>query len=279
HLAASVVILLSVIFLVESVITILSAYAPYNPYVLVSTTGTNTNRLTLACYAAANIDYSIYKLNQYYNQLVREVFIGERELSRCFSIFGYQFCPGLMDWLKIKGYYSLFQQVMRAQMLGDMIVNLQLALSIQLQLLTLIDKNALSLLLPLGILLRVLPITRGIGGLMIASAIGFYFIFPLVYYVALQIPAGEIIERTTIPAQVCYPSFSGAISLYESYLSSYSVTFSVIDVALDFIAQLRIFEWIIPFIALSITAIFIRYVSSLLGSDSSELFSMIYKIT
>ncbi|MCX8166394.1 MAG: hypothetical protein N3E37_00890 [Candidatus Micrarchaeota archaeon] len=279
QLVASFVILLTIVFLVETSINIITPYInAFNPH-LRPIVGP-VQKYSLACFAAANIDYALYKLNIYYNQLIREVFQGERELSRCFSIFGFQFCPGLMDYLTGSSrYYNIFQRVIRAHMLGDMAINLQISLAAQMQLLRLINYTSLSILLPYGIALRILPITRGIGGLMLATAIGFYFVFPLAYFVALEIPAGELVERTTIPGQVCYPSFAGVISTYESWMSSFLTTFSIIDVMTDFIAQLRIFEWIIPFVALAVTAIFIRFTAPLLGSDSVELFSVINKLT
>jgi heme/copper-type cytochrome/quinol oxidase subunit 2 len=42
-----------------------------------------------------------------------------------------------------------------------------------------IDSVAFNLLLPIGVLLRVAPFTRGIGSAMIAIAVGFYLVYPL----------------------------------------------------------------------------------------------------
>jgi hypothetical protein len=46
-------------------------------------------------------------------------------------------------------------------------------------------QTMLTLFLPIGIICRAFPLTRGIGNTLIAVAIGFYFVFPLSYYLVL----------------------------------------------------------------------------------------------
>lgn len=271
---ASIMIILLCIWLVNEISKSIS-YKPSNVINMVA----GTADYSLACAAASNIGYSLCKLNFYYMEIEKEVYRDERILSKCFSIFGFQICPGLMDLFSGGSkYYNINARVSRNHMLGEIILNLQISLAVQQQLLLLIHNNALAWFLPLGIVLRILPFTRGIGGLLIATAVGFFFVFPIAYLIALQIPVSEQIGKGIIPGQICYPSMHGAVVMIQDYMSLVTSSLSIGESATEFIGRLRIVEWILPFVALSITAIFIRYVAPILGGDSGELFSVISKL-
>ncbi len=55
--------------------------------------------------------------------------------------------------------------------------------------LELIEQTAFNILLPLGLVLRVFPITRDAGSFIIAVAFGFYIVFPLTYVMASEVVA------------------------------------------------------------------------------------------
>jgi hypothetical protein len=57
------------------------------------------------------------------------------------------------------------------------------ALSFQRALLRFFAESALTTFLPLGVVLRIFPPTRGAGGMLIAMAFSFFFVFPFVYLV------------------------------------------------------------------------------------------------
>lgn len=275
HAVASVMIILFSVWMVGEV----SKGINYSPSGAMGINLVAGNKYSPSCAAAANIGYGLCKLNYYFIEIQKEVMRDERTLSECFSFYVFQFCPGLMDMLSFSNhYYHINSRVSRGHMLAEIILNLQVSLSVQKEILLTIHNSALSLFLPFGILLRVLPFTRGIGGLLIAIAIGFFFVFPVAYLIALEIPASEQVGQGLLPAQLCYPSMSGAIQMIQDDLSVVSSTFSIIESATDFIGRLRLIEWILPFVALSITVIFIRYSAPILGSDSGELLSVVSKL-
>jgi hypothetical protein len=57
------------------------------------------------------------------------------------------------------------------------------ALSFQRALLRFFEESALTVFLPLGVVLRIFPPTRGAGGMLIALAFSFFFVFPLTYLI------------------------------------------------------------------------------------------------
>ncbi|MBI4399551.1 hypothetical protein HY570_02270 [Candidatus Micrarchaeota archaeon] len=119
---------------------------------------------------------------------------------------------------------------------GYKITQLRVALNAELLLLDFVERGMLGLFLPLGILLRMAPITRGLGGLMIASAIGMYFIFPIFYVLGSSATA---VGGGSTGQQIGFD-----------------------------LAVLQIDVFFTPFIALVVAVVFIRAVGPILGGDT-----------
>jgi len=170
-------------------------------------------------------------------------------------------------------------------LLGDQITQLLVSLHAQYVLMGYIAENMLNVFLPLGLLLRVFPITRGVGGMLIATAIGFYFVFPTLYIIndptfVKAPPAAEQGTGTTTAA--CFQTFSGVTSAVAEIqlgggIGGAASSLSISDIA-NTVAQLRIEVMFFPFIAFAITIIFIRSAAPILGGEAGDLIRMASKV-
>lgn len=149
-----------------------------------------------------------------------------------------------------------------------------------------IKNNMLSFFMPLGLLFRSFFFTRGIGAFLIAMAVGFYYIYPVVY---ILIDPGFVKPNFTAPAKppefqspMCFPTFSGlSYSVYSS-LSSSATSSGSSGMSLE---QLRsdvssVYSSVLlqPFIAFAITIVFVRYMIIVLGGDTMDLLRAVGKV-
>ena len=99
---------------------------------------------------------------------------------------------------------------------------------IQKHLLLLIQQVALTIFLPIGIVLRAFPLTRGAGNTFIALSIGAYFVYPLGYSILLMIsttPEGfqnkcgvSVQQGVPSPAEGCVAAFGKSTLLSSALL-------------------------------------------------------------
>lgn len=147
----------------------------------------------------------------------------------------------------------------------------------QIELLKFTKVAMLTVFLPVGLILRTFPLTRGAGGLLIAIAIGFFFVFPVSYIVVLAgIDYNSFCEITEedIPEELkqatCYTSPSdivfqksqahAALGWIDRFVMRLQNTFIII--------VLGIYSMVYAFI---ITLTFIRATSLFFGSDLAEI--------
>jgi len=221
------------------------------------------------------IQENIYEIDTAYNDIYQKNFKMEARTAACYVLFGTPvFCGSWnLDWWK---------RVEQAHLLGDKIVPLQVALHGQYALATYIANNMLGVFLPLGIIFRIFPLTRGVGGLFIAIAIGFYFVFPIM---------SVILDPTFVKAQgrpsavmqdpdACYVGFRGVSVLINSIPQneedSIVVDYNNYSQAL---ARLTVKIMFYPFVALALALIFVRAAAPLLGGDTGEIMRMVAKLT
>ena len=200
----------------------------------------------------------------------------ERLASTCFSLIGIPVYCG--DW----SWHSMVEQ---NHLVGYKIIPLLTNLYGQEALIDYIGNNMLAVFLPLGIILRAFPIFRGVGGLFIAIAIGFYFVFPVLYlindptFVKIVIPLNN---NYVDPTAQCYNGFKGSATIVNTppYPSAGGSSFFGIACtnAEDLIVQVTVNLLFYPFVALAITLIFIRTVAPILGGESGELMRMVSRL-
>lgn len=217
---------------------------------------------------------NIYNLDSLYNGIYKSNEGIEKAASACYLLFGMNVYCGSWD-------IGVHQQVEQAHLLGEKIVPLQVALHGQYALATYIANNMLSVFLPLGIILRIFPITRGVGGLLIAIAIGFYFVFPL-SFVMLDPSFVKVEGRPSATLQdptMCYPGFKGSAVLINSVTAGQLVaTFESYAAAGDLLSQLTVKIMFYPFVAFALALIFIRAAAPALGGDTGEIMRMVAKL-
>lgn len=162
---------------------------------------------------------------------------------------------------------------------------------VQLRVLDYIYITMLQLYLPLGLVLRAFPLTRGAGAFLIAAALGFFFVFPLTYMIIISLPGatysscgdslGMEIQRQNeqyreYGNRICpdYTIADSEIAVYETKEGFASGPLGWLDLA-DRIRDRMVFivlqSFFYPIIALTIAFTFIRQTSTLFGADIAEL--------
>ncbi len=142
----------------------------------------------------------------------------------------------------------------------------------------LFEATMLTMFLPAGLILRSFPISRGLGGLLIAIAIGCYFIFPMSFIaaVAMQgdtsayctaIPADEVISAET----VCPDDMTSFFIHGQEFIRNVPKFTSLVTAMGQNIAALYMQAMFYTLVALIITFTFIRSTASLFAADLQEL--------
>jgi hypothetical protein len=197
--------------------------------------------------------------------------------SLCIFVWGVQAYCG--DWDN-----ALHAEMESAHLLANKVVPIAIGLHAQYSFITYIARNMLSVFLPLGILLRIFPGIRGIGALLIAISIGFFFVFPISYL--LLDPATsrpnpqELLPSFSDQFPRCFNTFSGSVSMITQ-LHSVAQKFSAAPDASELgqeIAKLYIEAFLIPLVSLAITLLFIHNAAILLGGDSGEIMHFVAKV-
>jgi len=157
------------------------------------------------------------------------------------------------------------------------VVFLLLANYFQRHLLIFIFQTMFTVFLPIGIILRTLPVTRGFGGFLISVSIGLYLVYPLSYSAMLlttrQMEAGEcqlsIRESELRGIQITDPA---------SFSYHKGIADRLLDTVLD---DLNVFRNVMPFflfrsflfplVALTLVFTFVRATSAFFGADIAEM--------
>ena len=220
----------------------------------------------------------ITALDKIYGDIVKKNKDKEIYTSTCFSLFSVPVYCG--DWD-----IAVHQKVEQAHLLAAKIVGLLIPLHAQYALAGYIENNMLSVFLPLGLILRILPITRGVGALFISVAVGFFFIWPTFFI--LTDPTFVHVGETESPSQerqegACFTGFKGTSILLSSVIGENSEagageSFGLSDPG-QLVFQLGVTAQFYPFVSLVITLVFIRVLTPLLGGEMGDLTRMISRL-
>ncbi len=174
---------------------------------------------------------------------------------------------------------SWHREVETYRLLNNFITNLLIGMNTLIITTQYIKNNMLTFFLPLGLVLRSVYFTRGIGAFFMAMAIGFYFVFPALYILTdpgfvkptFSAPAAQ----AAAPPPLCYPTFSSVTySIYSSTTagspSGGSSTLSLEQLRSD-VGSIYASIIIQPFIIFGITIVFIRYLTNILGGESQDI--------
>ncbi|HIH22943.1 TPA: hypothetical protein HA238_04400 [Candidatus Micrarchaeota archaeon] len=177
-------------------------------------------------------------------------------------------------------------------------------LNLNIQLLSFFAQNGLAMFFPIGLVLRSFFATRRIGGFLIAFAIGFYAFYPLFILafpnpdaeVALSVssfasfnnnsayavvPLLDLNNNYAIASKIDNMSFSSALGNASGNTSSNNTSAGVVGIDLtgdisfslqksaNAVSKLLFYSVIAPLISLLITIVFIKELTSVLGSEFS----------
>jgi hypothetical protein len=144
----------------------------------------------------------------------------------------------------------------------------------------------LTVILPVGILLRIFPVFRGIGALFISIAIGFYFIFPIAYILldptTVRPDASSIVDAPSVELpDACFSSFSGYVSMITqtqvNQPSAYQQAGDPTAVGTE-LAKMQMETFFYPLTALASALLFIASATPLLGGDSGQILHFLSKV-
>lgn len=199
-----------------------------------------------------------------------------------FSVLGFPVIQG--------GYFSdLYNKIESYRIIVDVTTNILVATNAIAVFATYLKNNMLAVFLPLGLMLRSLHFTRGIGAFFIAIALSFYFLFPLVYIVtdpAYVKPASYQLPKVpALPVSFqCYPTFTGVVRQLSAPLNAQALGGGGANekISLDEVRSNlgKVYLGIVlhPFIAFCITLMFARQFMYLLGGESQDLLRLASKV-
>ena len=198
----------------------------------------------------------------------------EKSLSMCYMLFGAPVWCNSWD-------LSQHQKVEENHLLAAKIVGLLMPLHAQYTLAEYLQQNMLAIFLPAGLVLRIFPFTRGVGGLFIAIAIGFFFVFPTFFVLTdssyVKADAQAVSDNT---AGMCFTGFKGAAvlqGLANSQAANTQGSLANMN-ATERLYEITIGTLFYPFVALVLTLIFVRAMTPLLGGDLGELMKMVARL-
>ena len=218
------------------------------------------------------VQEKITALDKAYDNVFNSNMAQERLESLCISLFGAPvYC---WSWN-----LELHQKVEEAHLVATKIVSLLVPLHAQYSLAEYLQRNMLAIFLPAGLVLRVFPLTRGVGGLFIAIAIGFFFVFPT--FIVLTDPTFVKVDEVQKDQQAgkCFTGFTGSAVLLAS-IDTGSMQQSAIATAsgAELVYQLTVGALFYPFVSLVLTLMFIRAATPLLGGDTGEIMRMVSRL-
>ncbi len=162
------------------------------------------------------------------------------------------------------------------------IIQVLMIVYFQESILSFIQQKMFSVLLPLGVFLRIFPITRGAGGLIIALAIGFFFVYPTIFaFVARMTEEQAAMEAALSTARAstvginfeqfsaCEHDFEDAAKTAEEQANPAVV--AKVNQFHSFLPPIILKAVFYPMIIFAVTISFIRIAAPLLGSDISEV--------
>ncbi len=228
----------------------------------------------IRCHLQEKIEYTESLYNQAW--LLNK----DTEPLTTYSLYLFNIPVYVWDWNT-----ELHSQMESAHYIANKLTPIGISLHAQFMFAEYLAQNMLTVFLPLGLLLRIFPILRGLGSLMVAMAIGFFFVFPIAYI--LMDPTTVRPDPTTLipavdntKANVCYTSFSGMVSTYTQVAPKAASDASTLDLGQvgAEMAKLQIEAFFYPLAALACALLFITIATPILGGDSGEIMHFMSKV-
>ncbi len=175
--------------------------------------------------------------------------------------------------------FLLYQKMALAQYLANNYTWLALALYFQINFLKWIETSMFTVYLPIGIVLRIFPWTRGAGALLIALAIGLYIVYPLMFIVVIansgSAPEGCSPVPMTVQKSLCATEPSSFVELIQSAKAEASLGSGSLGGGAS---SMIVFGYFYPISVLVIVFAFVRSIAPFLGADIAEMGRGLFKI-
>ncbi|MCX6778274.1 MAG: hypothetical protein NT157_05325 [Candidatus Micrarchaeota archaeon] len=144
----------------------------------------------------------------------------------------------------------------------------------QIHLLDFISYATVGFLLPLGVVLRILPFTRGLGSFFIALTLGLYFVYPAMYVFLLTVmPKADCALKVEPYDDRCLDNpvaLSAAMGEMKSE-TNYNIFVAMYNHVQNEVSLLMLQGFIYPLVNLTVTFTFVRALMQLMGLDMSEV--------
>ncbi len=183
-------------------------------------------------------------------------------------------------------FIPMWKSLMTSIMHAEDVLWLSISVYFQINFLQWIEASMVSVYLPIGILLRSIPFTRGGGAAIMALAISLYFVYPflltMMFFngpplpaecsVNIQTPEGGGSQAASTPPKVC-PNDPTAVEAYfggsGGGAGGSSSAMQKLDVS-GFDA-VRMYAYYFPFVAFIGTVLFARALAQMLGGNISDI--------
>lgn len=205
------------------------------------------------------------------------------KISMSLSVIGNQI-PIPLSPLFASTWKSLMLSIMRA----EDVMWLSIATYFQINFLQWVEASMVSVYLPIGILLRAVPFTRGGGAAIMSIAISLYFVYPflltMMFFngpplppecsVSVDVEPGGGSTPTTKPPKVC-PNDPTAVEAYfggsQGSTGAGGVATSPQAMDVSGFDAVRMYAYYFPFVAFIGTVLFARALAQLLGGNISDI--------
>ena len=232
--------------------------------------------LSMQVVMMCRVQEKITEVDDLYAQIYETNKNWEVEGSKCWSFFGFTVQCG--DWKPI-----VRKQIETAHLLATKITGLEVGLHLEYVAVQYIFLNMLTVFLPLGLVFMAFPLTRGVGGLLVAIALSMYFIFPML---AVFFDPGFVqsVEHVDVfeqdYSQGCYGGFLGSLAITYDIRSDGHVektNFSYARAA-DIYTGILYGAQFYHYIAFALTIVIIAMLAPIFGGDLGEMTRFLLKV-
>lgn len=170
-----------------------------------------------------------------------------------------------------------------ATMQANNMIWLGLAVYTQINLLQWIESSMFTIYLPIGIVLRSFPLTRGAGATLMAIAIGLYIVYPLMLTITYVSVKSNLPSKCKAPTQSNTEStaklcLSDPGSFMEMRSGAMKSGGGVDNSQVSNSARMWMYAFMFPFVNLVVTVALVRSIAGVLGADISEIGRGLFKL-
>jgi hypothetical protein len=175
--------------------------------------------------------------------------------------------------------YSLYQQMILSHYIANNYTWLALAIYFQINFLKWVETSMFTVYLPIGIILRIFPWTRGAGAVLIALAIGLYIVYPLLFVIIIansgSAPAGCQPVPITVEKNLCTTDPASFVDLIEAAKAEASLRSGTLGGPAS---SMIVFGYFYPMTLMVIVFAFVRSLAPFLGADIAEMGRGLFKM-